>query len=492
VADVLSGLIEPYARPGVRLPGAVDMCELLIGRPPRVTARPALLVERVDGGADPAALAGYRALRRAVFVAEQGLFDGHDGDDVDDDPRTVVLVARDPRDPAKPVVGGVRLAPVTEPDLGWWAGSRLAVHPSARRGGVQIGAALVRAACASAEAAGALRFEATVQAANERFFARLGWQRLAAVELFGAPHVSMRWPVHRVAALVAATKAPLQGLLAGLAGAPAGFVGDDGAPVPGSDLVAACDAILPSMVERDPEWAGWCSVLVNVNDLAAMGATPVGLLDALAARDASFAARVLAGLRAAATAWGVPVLGGHTQLGVPAALSVTALGRAARAVPAGGGRPGDEVRVTADLGGGWRSGHTGRQWDSTSHRPPDVLRGQQSAVALAAPAAAKDVSMAGLAGTLGMLAEASGCGAELDVAAVPRPAGATVGDWLTCFPGYAMLTADRPGAGRPVFAPATTSAVCGRLSSGAGVRLRWPDGEYTEVVAGAVTGMGAA
>jgi hypothetical protein len=34
--------------------------------------------------------------------------------------------------------------------------------------------------------------------------------------------------------------------------------------------------------------------------------------------------------------------------------------------------------------------------------------------------------------------------------------------------------------------------VCGRLSEGAGVRLRWPDGEYTEVVAGAVTGMGAA
>jgi len=487
----------PVSHAGVRLPDSVDVCELLIGRPPRSPGRPALLVERVDGGADPAAVAAYRALRRDVFVAEQGLFDGHDGDDVDDDPRTVVLVARDPRDPAKPVVGGVRLAPVTEPDLGWWAGSRLAVHPAARRGGaqiggVQIGAALVRAACARAEAAGALRFEATVQAANERFFGRLGWQRLAAVELLGAPHVAMRWPVHRIAALVAATKAPLQGLLAGLAGAPAGFVGDDGAPVPGSDLIAACDAILPSMVERDPEWAGWCSVLVNVNDLAAMGATPVGLLDAVAARDASFAARVLAGLRAAATAWGVPVLGGHTQLGVPAALSVTALGRTERAVPAGGGRPGDEVRVTADLGGGWRRGHTGRQWDSTSHRGPDVLRGQQRAVALAAPAAAKDVSMAGLAGTLGMLAEASGCAAELDVEAVPRPAGATVGDWLTCFPGYAMLTADRPGAGRPVFAPATSSAVCGRLRGGSGVRLRWPDGEYTEVVAGAVTGMGAA
>ena len=230
-----------------------------------------------------------------------------------------------------------------------------------------------------------------------------------------------------------------------MAGVP-GFVGDDGVPVPGSDLVAACDAIIPSMVERDPEWAGWCSVLVNVNDLAAMGAAPVVLLDALGARDSSFAARVLAGLRRARAAYGVPVLGGHTQLGVPASLSVTALGRAAHPIPGGGGRPGHRLRLTADLGGRWRPGYTGRQWDSTTSRSPGDLRTMLSAVALARPAAAKDVSMAGIAGTLGMLAEASGCAAMLDVAAVPRPAGAAVGDWFTCFPGFAMITAAEPGA----------------------------------------------
>ena len=195
--------------------------------------------------------------------------------------------------------------------------------------------------------------------------------------------------------------------------------------MPGSDLVAATDAVLPSMVERDPEWAGWCAVLVNLNDLAAMGAEPVGLLDALGARDRSFATRVVHGLAAAARAWDVPVLGGHTQLGVPAALSVTALGRTDRPVPGGGGRPGHAVRLTADLGGRWRAGYTGQQWDSTSGRTTAELRAMGSAVARTAPAAAKDVSMAGVVGTLGMLAEASGCGATLDVADVPRPAGVT-------------------------------------------------------------------
>ncbi|WP_248961328.1 MSMEG_0567/sll0787 family protein [Sphaerisporangium perillae] len=458
---------------------AGSICDVLLGG-----RRPYFLIEE----ADRAATKAYRALRAQVFVREQGLFHGHDLDEHDDDPRTVVLVARNR---AGAVLGGVRLGPAGEgPDIGWWRGGRLAVDPSVR-GGSGIGPALVRAACARAEAAGALRFEATVQARNERMFTRLGWRAVRSVPVAGAPHVLMRWPVGRIAALAAGTKQALGPLLAGLAPGGAGFVGDDGAPVPGSDLVAACDAILPAMVERDPEWAGWCSVLVNLNDLAAMGATPVGLLDALGARDAPAAARVLGGLRRAAGAYGVPVLGGHTQLGVPASLSVTALGRTADPVPGGGGRPGHRVRLTADLGGGWRPGYTGRQWDSTTRRRTPELRAMLGAVAAARPAAAKDVSMAGVAGTLGMLAEASGCGAVLDVAAVPRPGAATMGDWLTCFPGFAMLTADAPG--RPgLDAGPATGAECGELVPGRGVALRWPDGELTEVITGPVTGLGAA
>ena len=223
--------------------------------------------------------------------------------------------------------------------------------------------------------------------------------------------------------------------------------------------LAACDAIVPSMVERDPRWAGWCSVLVNVNDLAAMGAEPVGLLDAIGARDLSFAARVLSGITSASQSYGIPVLGGHTQLGVPAALSVTALGRTADPIPGGGGRAGDPVRLTADLGGGWRPGYIGRQWDSTSHRRSSELRTMVSSVGRARPAAAKDVSMAGIVGTLGMLAEASGCAAVLDVAAVPRPGDAAMGDWLTCFPGFAMLTAGPAGEPAP-WSPVRRSARC--------------------------------
>jgi putative N-acetyltransferase (TIGR04045 family) len=451
-----------------------------------------------------AGLSAYHRLRHEVFVTEQRLFAGTDRDEHDDDPRTVVLLARSSGGPgAGEVLGGVRLHPVTghglsAPDLGWWRGSRLAVAQDSRliHG---IGAALVRAACAEAESRGALRFDATVQARHETLFRRLGWMPRERLDLHGTPHVIMDWPVDRFRRLAAATKAALGPLVGDLVGRDA-WRGDDGAPVPGTDVIAATDAILPSMVERDPEWAGWCSVLVNVNDLYAMGAHPVGLMDALGARDASFARRVLRGLTDAARAWGVPVLGGHTQLGVPAALSVTALGRTDRPVPGGGAGPGQRLRVTADLGGGWRPGYTGSQWDSSTRRTPAELRALADVVPALAPTAAKDVSMSGLVGTVGMLAEASGCRAILDVADIPAPADASRADWLTCFPGFAIVSTEqarrqaargprRPG--RPAALPGfLASAVCGELVPGEGVALRWPDGVITEALS-AVTGLGS-
>ncbi|WP_438354948.1 MSMEG_0567/sll0787 family protein [Microbacterium sp. CJ88] len=444
--------------------------------------------------ADAAQLAAYRSIRRDVFVAEQGLFSGDDADRIDDDPRTVVLVAR--TDDGE-VLGGVRLAPATEGrDIGWWTGGRLVVASTARHAG-GIGPALVREACRTALAAGVLRFEATVQNANVALFERLGWTAWGSQDVAGVPHTRMRWPIDRIAQLLAATKGPLDdvvGMFRGDAAASlggAGYVGDDGAPVPGSDLVVACDAILPALLTRDPEWAGWCGVLVNVNDLTAMGAAPAGLMNAVAAPTASFARRILNGLRSAAVAWDVPVLGGHTQLGTAPSLSVTALGRTRHPVPGGGGRVGHDLSLTADLRGGWRRGFEGRQWDSTSTAAGAELRALARSVGEARPAAAKDVSMAGIVGTAAMLAEASGVGATIDVDAIPAPDGVAFGDWLTCFPGFAMLTADAPGRGRMSSAPAATAAI-GRLEAAPGVRLRWPDGVETDAAGPSATGLGAA
>jgi putative N-acetyltransferase (TIGR04045 family) len=440
--------------------------------------------------ADPMQVGAYRLIRRDVFVREQGLFAGRDDDDVDDDPRTVVLVAVAA---SGDVLGGVRLAPATPRDIGWWTGSRLAVRRDARNAG-GIGSALVRAACREAVQRGVVRFEATVQERNEPLFRHLGWERWGDTTVAGAPHVRMRWPVDRFAALVAATKQPLGALLSGIRddhpeglGGP-GWVGDDGALIAGTDVVVATDAILPALIDRDPEWAGWCGVLVNVNDLSAMGARAVGLMDAVSAPTASAVRRIVSGFRSAAVAWGVPILGGHTQWGGASSLAVTALGRTEHPVPGGGGRPGQTLGLTVDLHGRWRRGFEGRQWDSTSTRAGAELRHLAELVPEQRPAAAKDVSMAGIVGTAAMLAEASGAGARIDVAEIPAPQGVGFGDWLTCFPGFGMVTAGTATLASPL----ASSATIGELTTGSGVALRWPDGIETTVVAAGATGLGKA
>lgn len=446
----------------------------------------------VIGFADRDDVAAYRRLRRDVFVDEQHLFTD-DTDAQDEDPRTQVLVARG-RDGE--VIGGVRLGPMTDPDIGWWRGSRLVVA-SRQRIHLGVGPALVRAACDMAEASGVLRFDALVQERHTPLFGRLGWQRREETVLGGMTHVRMQWPIDRLARHALTAKSylgdllgPLASVRGGLGGR--GFVGDDAAPVPDSDLVAACDAVLPSMVEHDPTWAGWCAVLVNLSDISAMGARAVGLLDAVAAPTTDHVERIIRGIADASLAWGVPVLGGHTQVGVAPALSMTALGSTAEPIRAGAVRAGDRLRVVADLGGGWRPGYLGRQWDSSSHRDAGELRTMAGLVATNRPRAAKDISMAGLVGTIGMMCEAGGVGAEVEAAAVPRPAGASAGDWMTCFPGYGMITADRPGAGFATGGAPVTASECATVTPDRGVRLRWPDGEVTEAVPPAVTTLGAA
>ena len=149
----------------------------------------------VDATGDARRVEAYRRLRRQAFVEEQGLFDGHDLDEFDAADATRVLVAVDADGD---VVGGVRLHPEPDhPHLAWWRGSRLVCskHPGVRRG--DVGGALVRAACATAQAEGALRFDAHVQERFGAFFERLGWEHAGAVQVAGTPHLLMRWPIGR-------------------------------------------------------------------------------------------------------------------------------------------------------------------------------------------------------------------------------------------------------------------------------------------------------
>jgi len=142
--------------------------------------RPEIVCRPVGGPADERI---HHRIRHAVFVVEQGVFAGSDRDGHDTSPATVKVLAS----AGDRAGGAVRLYPL-EP--GVWQGDRLAVLPAFRAW--NLGSPLVRFAVETAAALGGHEMLAHVQAANVRFFERLGWERRGDPEIYvGLPHQLM-------------------------------------------------------------------------------------------------------------------------------------------------------------------------------------------------------------------------------------------------------------------------------------------------------------
>ncbi len=224
--------------------------------------------------------------------------------------------------------------------------------------------------------------------------------------------------------------------------------GDDGAVVPttGGRVVACGEALWPPFVARDPRGAGFAAVLTNVNDLAAMGAVPLGVVDTVVASEDT-ARAVLEGIRHACSLYDVEVLGGHlTRHDGEPAVSAFGIGEVDVPLSVTRAEPGQALVVAAAT--------DGRMRPDFPFFPAFEQRGDRSAgdvrvlarlASSGAAVAAKDISMAGLLGSLAMLLEWGPLGVQLDLDAVPAPDGVDPLAWLTCFPSFGFLLCVPPG-----------------------------------------------
>jgi AIR synthase-related protein len=247
----------------------------------------------------------------------------------------------------------------------------------------------------------------------------------------------------------------------GLSGSSAVPVGDDCAAIPDGEghLLLAIEGFMNEFVAGDPWFAGWCGVMVNLSDIAAMGGRPTAIVDALWADGAENAQPVLEGLRAASQAYGVPIVGGHSNLRTDRGqLSVAVLGRARALLTSFDARPGDRLVAAIDLRGRYREPFS--NWEAATQAPAMSLRGDLELLPAIAEAglsrAAKDISQGGIVGTAAMLAECSGVGIEIDIREIPGPDGVPADRWLLTFPSFGYLLA---------VAPANVAAVTGRFAA---------------------------
>jgi len=221
-------------------------------------------------------------------------------------------------------------------------------------------------------------------------------------------------------------------------------VGDDCAAIPDGDgfLLLASEGYLNDFVASQPWFAGYCGVMVNVSDIYAMGGRPIAVVDALWSDGANQAKPILEGLATASQVYGVPVVGGHSNLRNDCPqLSVAILGRAKKLLSSFAAKPGQQLLAAIDLRGHFREPHL--WWDASTGSPPERLRQDLEILPTLAEtdlcAAAKDISNAGVIGTLLMLLECSGLGGVIDIEAIPRPINIDLERWLRCFPSYGFV-----------------------------------------------------
>jgi thiamine-monophosphate kinase len=235
-----------------------------------------------------------------------------------------------------------------------------------------------------------------------------------------------------------------------------------------------------------PASVGWKLVAVNLSDLAAKGAAPVAALLSLSiAGDGAWEHEFIGGIAAACESYGLALVGGDTialPQGAPRVLGLTALGRAAGPVPSrGGGQPGDLLWLTGWVGDS-AAGLAQLQRDKHAagplvdiYRRPVPLLAAGRALAPAATAML-DVSDGLLIDAL-RLAEASGCAAALELAAIALSEDfvAARGDSLEAHlfaasggDDYALLSALPPDLDPSTLnlPPGTTMACVGALEAG--------------------------
>jgi len=173
-----------------------------------------------------------------------------------------------------------------------------------------------------------------------------------------------------------------------------------------------------------PQDIAWKLVAINLSDLAAKGAQPLGVLigHMLGPDDSLF----IKGLEEVLGHYSVPLLGGDTVAGgPPRAFGLTAIGRATcTPVPSrGGARVGDRLCITGPVGAammGFEALKNGTEEDSSAYRRPAALLAEGQALAPHV-SAMMDISD-GLLLDAWRMAQASGVTLALDSAAVPLAA----------------------------------------------------------------------
>jgi len=248
-------------------------------------------------------------------------------------------------------------------------------------------------------------------------------------------------------------------------------------------VLLTTDGIVEDLCVNYPRAAGFNAVLANMMDIYAAGGTPTSFAVALSYSDPKIGEALLDGLITGSQIFRVPIVRGHTN---PSSSSTYIVGSATGRVmktnllTAGGAESGNVLVLLFD-----KVGQRGESyklgWDSVTGRTSeDVVRRLSVMNELASEkllTAAKDVSVAGVIGTAGMMLEYSGCGGTLNLDSLDssRPSDIPLEDWVRMFIslGFLVATAESnlPDVKRIAQAHGLSTTFFGQADDSKAVRL---------------------
>ncbi|HKM09965.1 MAG TPA: methanogenesis marker 2 protein [Candidatus Methanomethylophilaceae archaeon] len=223
--------------------------------------------------------------------------------------------------------------------------------------------------------------------------------------------------------------------------------GEDAAAVEYGDryLLLAADGIMSSLVKSEPFYAGYFAVLVNINDIAAMGGTPIAMVDVISINNSKVCTHMLRGVEQAVRKFGVPVVGGHTHPdGDINSIEISIVGSVPKddIILSTTAVAGDDIVFIADLDGFYPK-NLPFAWDTTTLKTAESVQKQMAMLPKVASEhivnAGKDMSNPGNIGTLGMMLESSSLGGTVDISKILRPKGVDLIPWCLSYQGFGFV-----------------------------------------------------
>ena len=265
--------------------------------------------------------------------------------------------------------------------------------------------------------------------------------------------------------------------------------GEDAAAIEFGDsyLLFAADGIMESLLKTNPYYAGYFAVLVNVNDIAAMGGKALAMVDVISVKDDKICSQMLKGMERAVKKFNVPIVGGHTHPDcMYHAIDISIIGSVPKdqVILSSTAVDGDDIVFVIDTDGFYPP-DLEYAWDTTTNKDDKIVQDQMDAMCTVASEklahAAKDMSNPGSVGTMGMLLETSSMGGCIDIDLIPKPEGVDMIQWLLSYQGCGFAFSCAPENSQRIIdifsKVGCEGAVVGKVDSSRILRIKSGDEE---------------